>query len=179
MDRKLKTTLLELLENKDFENITVKMICENAQVNRSTFYAHYTDIYEIMDQMEEHLHQKLLQSYTPDDLKDDSVLPGWPFLPFLRHVKENRHFYAIVLKQRKNFPLKQGYESMWNRVIKPKCEMAGITSEAEMMYYYVYFQAGLTMALRRWVDTGCQEPEEEMVRMIRNCIPVIWSLPAG
>ena len=51
MDKKLKTTFLDLLNTMEFEKITVKIICEKAQVNRSTFYAHYSDIYEIMEQM--------------------------------------------------------------------------------------------------------------------------------
>lgn len=174
MDRRLKSALLELLQYMDFEKITVKMICETARVNRSTFYAHYTDIYEVMEQMEEHLRQELLESYTPEDLQDQAVLPGWPFMPFLRHIKKNLHFYKIALQQRKNFPLKQGYESMWNQIVKPKCEAAGISSESEMLYYYVYFQAGFTMALKRWVDTGCRESEEEMAQIIKNCIPGIW-----
>lgn len=177
MDKKLKSALLELLKSMDFEKITVKMLCETAHVNRSTFYAHYTDIYEIMEQMEEHLQLELLDSYTPEDLKESAVLPGWPFTPFLRHIKKNRHFYKIALQQRKNFPLKQGYEPMWNQIIKPRCKAAGIASESEMMYYYVYFQAGFTMALKRWVDTGCRESEDEMSQIIRNCIPPIHLTP--
>lgn len=175
MDKKIKETLLELLKDMNFEKITVKMICETAHVNRSTFYAHYADIYEVMEQMEEHLNTELLESYTPEDLKDHSVLPGWPFMPFLRHIKKNRHFYKIALQQRKNFPLKQGYESMWNQIVRPKCKADGITSESEMMYYYIYFQAGFTMSLKRWVDTGCQESEEELAQIMKNCIPMIWT----
>ena len=141
MDKKLKATMLELLETTDFEKITVKSICETAHVNRSTFYAHYSDVYEIMEQMEEHLNEELLESYS-----------GSP---------------------------QEGYEPMWNQIIKPKCIAAGITSESEMLYYFVYFQAGFTMVLRRWVDTGCQESEEAVARIIENCIPAIWNTIMG
>ena len=68
---------------------------------------------------------------------------------------------------------------MWNQIIKPKCIAAGITSESEMLYYFVYFQAGFTMVLRRWVDTGCQESEEAVARIIENCIPAIWNTIMG
>ena len=57
MDKKLKSTLLELLKTTGFEKVTVKKLCETACVNRTTFYAHYADIYEMMGQMEEHLNQ--------------------------------------------------------------------------------------------------------------------------
>lgn len=41
---KMDKAFLELLEKKDFAYITVKEICENAGVNRSTFYLHYETI---------------------------------------------------------------------------------------------------------------------------------------
>lgn len=175
MDRKLKETLLELLKEMDFEKITVKMLCSRAEVNRSTFYAHFANIYEIMEQMEDHLNVELLESYTNTPSSENDIFPVWPFIPFLRHIKKHHYFYKIVLKERKNFPLKQGYEQMWNQIIKPKCEAAGIQSESEMMYYFVYFQAGFTFALKRWIDTGCLESEEEISQIMRNCIPSIWN----
>lgn len=63
---------------------------------------------------------------------------------------------------------------MWNLIIKPRCQAAGITSEDEMMYYFVYFQAGFTMVLKRWVDTGCKESEAIIAQTLKNCIPAVW-----
>lgn len=178
MDTKLKMTMLELLKHMDFEKITVKKICETAQVNRSTFYAHYSDIYDLMEQTEAHLNQELLERYADAEPETENALfPAWPFLPFLRHIKKHHYFYKIALQQRKSFPLQQGYEPLWNQIIQPKCRAAGITSEAEMLYYFVYFQAGFTMVLKRWVDTGCQEPEEDMTQILRSCLPAIWNAP--
>lgn len=47
----LKQSLLELLEQKKINSITVKEICERADVNRSTFYAHYSSPYDLFDSM--------------------------------------------------------------------------------------------------------------------------------
>ncbi|MBE5916817.1 MAG: TetR/AcrR family transcriptional regulator, partial [Pseudobutyrivibrio ruminis] len=38
---KMHNALITLLDNKGFEYITIKEICETAGVNRSTFYLHY------------------------------------------------------------------------------------------------------------------------------------------
>lgn len=174
MDKKLKDTLLELMKITDYDKITVKKLCETANVNRSTFYAHFSDIPEIMRQMEEHLNQEFLDSYTEVEKYSD-VFTSWPFVPFLKHIKKHSYFYKIALKERKSFPLTQGYEPLLNEIIKPKCIEAGITSESDMMYYFVYFQAGFTMLLKRWVDNGCIESEQEISNIIRNCIPSIWN----
>lgn len=178
MDQKLKATLLELMKTTEFERITVKKICETACVNRSTFYAHYSDIFEIMEQMEEYLSQELLGGYASCALKatkGNAFFPTWLFIPFLYHIKKHSYFYKIVLRQRQEFPLAQVYEPVWTQIITQICQAAGITSEAEIMYHYVYFQAGFKMVMRRWVDTGCQESEEAMARILRHCVPGIWN----
>ncbi len=51
----LKQTLIELLEKKTIEKITVKEICDLADLNRSTFYAHFKDPYDLLGQIEEEL----------------------------------------------------------------------------------------------------------------------------
>ena len=60
---RMDAAMLELMKHTEFEKITVKKICETAGVNRSTFYAHFTDIYDMLDRMEDFLHQELLESY--------------------------------------------------------------------------------------------------------------------
>ena len=42
------TALVELMKEKTFEEIKVSDICEKALINRSTFYAHYEDKYELL-----------------------------------------------------------------------------------------------------------------------------------
>lgn len=47
--------LFALLEEKDFEFITIKEICKKAQVNRSTFYLHYDNTKILSRTMQEFL----------------------------------------------------------------------------------------------------------------------------
>lgn len=44
---------IELRSRKPLERITVKELCESARINKSTFYAHYMDIYDLSEQVEQ------------------------------------------------------------------------------------------------------------------------------
>jgi len=44
----IQDTFLSLLKEKDISRITVREICEKANINRSTFYRHHEDIYALM-----------------------------------------------------------------------------------------------------------------------------------
>ncbi|MFC4024400.1 TetR/AcrR family transcriptional regulator [Oceanobacillus longus] len=51
----LKDGLIALLKTKPISAVTVKEICELADINRSTFYSHYKDPFDLLDQMEEEI----------------------------------------------------------------------------------------------------------------------------
>lgn len=52
-DRDITNALLKLMEEKPFEKITVQDILEEALVNRSTFYQHFTDKYAVLERLQE------------------------------------------------------------------------------------------------------------------------------
>ena len=49
----IKDSFLELFESKPLEKISVTEICNNADINRGTFYSHYSDPYDLKDKLEE------------------------------------------------------------------------------------------------------------------------------
>lgn len=51
-ERAIKNAFLMLRSRKELEKITVKELCEEAQINKSTFYSHYKDVYELSDVIE-------------------------------------------------------------------------------------------------------------------------------
>jgi len=167
---RMESTMLELMKDTEFEKITVKRICEKAKVNRSTFYAHFIDIYDMLDKMERELRKELLESY--GDKSEHQIFSEESFIQFLKHIKKHKYFYRINLQTRKSFPLKQGYEELW-KIIKLRCEQAGVKADEEVMYYFINFQAGFTMVLKHWVDTDCKISEYAVAAIIKNCIPVV------
>lgn len=169
-EKRMEVAMLELMKSTDFEKITVKRICEKAQVNRSTFYAHFLDIYDMMDKMEVHLREEMLNSYNKKE--KFQIFSEQSFIYFLEHIKKHKYFYKINLHTRKSFPLKQGFNELWD-IIEPRCKNAGITDEEEILYYFIGFQAGFTMILKHWVDTDCVLSERKIARIIQNCIPTI------
>ena len=63
---KMDAALMSLLEKKDFEYITVKEVCAEAGVNRSTFYLHYENTRDLLEESIE-LMQKRFLSYFEHD----------------------------------------------------------------------------------------------------------------
>lgn len=61
----IREALLTLLNEKPLRSITVKELCEFAHLNRGTFYAHYRDVYDLMEQIEEEMKTAFLAAIEP------------------------------------------------------------------------------------------------------------------
>lgn len=175
MDHKMKTVLLHLLQTRDFEKITVREICEEAGVNRSTFYAHYQDIFEMMEQMEDHLNEELVERYKATDLDPQGALSEETLLPLLSHIRDHQYFYRVVMPYRRNNPERMTANPIWRLLMDPALKRAGIVSEEEQNYYRIYFQSGSMMVIKHWIETGCTTSEDEMARLLCSCVPEVFS----
>lgn len=60
-------TFLALIKTKPIERLTVKELCEKAQINKSTFYAHYHDLSDLNDQLETDLVNEILASFPKEE----------------------------------------------------------------------------------------------------------------
>ncbi len=58
----ITNTFLELRSKKPLEKITIKELCERAKINKSTFYSHYKDIYDLSDQLETEVVTSVIES---------------------------------------------------------------------------------------------------------------------
>ena len=92
--------LLNLLEKKEFEFITVKEICEKAGVNRTTFYLHYESMEDLLIESIEMITKRFYQTFNNETLninslnKDELFLINDKYLfPYLNFIKENKKIY--------------------------------------------------------------------------------------
>lgn len=100
--------LLILLENKEYEYITVKEICQKAGVNRSTFYLHYETIDDLLKETIEMVNERFYNSFGPvkdsfkgnwkvSSKKEELVLITPKYLsPYLNFIKDNKKLFKLM-----------------------------------------------------------------------------------
>ncbi len=76
-ERAIKKAFLELRAQKPLEKIKIKELCENACINKSTFYAHYQDIYGLENALEKELIADILESLPRIPLDDLQNRTEW------------------------------------------------------------------------------------------------------
>ncbi|PTQ84294.1 TetR family transcriptional regulator [Trichococcus patagoniensis] len=88
----IKTALIELMSEKDFDSITIQDIADQADVNRGTIYHHYLDKFDLLDKiMEEHMN-------TISSFCDGVTIDYKKFiLHSLMYFQENHLFFSTML----------------------------------------------------------------------------------
>lgn len=86
----IRESLYKLLEKKHLSEITVKELCEKAEVNRTTFYRNYLDIYDLYEKLEEELTEK---AFAKGDIEKDRYR-------LLKLIYENQAFYREFFDSR-------------------------------------------------------------------------------
>ena len=93
--QKIEQVLIEFLQTKELNQISVSDICKKAELNRSTFYANYVDIFELADTIREKLEAEVSELYK------DEITEGFNsnnYLLLFQHIKENQIFYRTYFK---------------------------------------------------------------------------------
>ena len=84
--RALMDSFLELLKTKNFSQITVQDLCDRAMVRRSTFYRHYSDKYDLLNQVLANFSNSLHESHS------ESLLVKQPKSYFENIVRDTLYF---------------------------------------------------------------------------------------
>lgn len=91
----ITTAFWRLLQQKPMEKITVKEVCALAQINRGTFYRHFRDCYDLMEQLQEQALDKLEETLASTrDRGVQAVL-----LSMLQKLQNDEDFLAILTRQ--------------------------------------------------------------------------------
>jgi len=99
----LFNSLLNLMKIKNFEKIKISDICEESLINRSTFYAHYDDKYELLIDLFEERKLSLLKVFENNENKAFSKEYLMELLSILiDHIEENKEIYSAILANNRN-----------------------------------------------------------------------------
>lgn len=169
--RLIRQAFLELLKEKTFEKITVTDIVKRADINRSTFYAHYPDVMGLMEEMMNEVIDNSLQLVADLDIRDIFEDP-MPFLQGLQVVgQENMEIYKMLEKS--DFALRQ-IEKMKTLLIRKSMTAVDIPEDIRQSSAFRiqthFFIGGILNTYQQWIlgnlDCSAEEISRQMAALI-------------
>ena len=163
----LKDALVNFMQKQHISSISVKALCETADINRSTFYAHYTDQYDLLRQTEDDVITKLRLHLEQQDYNHKLPISAQVLTRILEYAKENAELFKVLLSENCDFAfqkdviaLAQIVSSQYNKALDAR------TKE----YLEAYSITGCISIFHKWLKDGTIESTEEITELILNIV---------
>ena len=169
-DKMIKDAFLELINTMDFEKISVTNITQMAKISRSTFYLHYEDKYDLLEQIEDEILdglKKIGANIHLDEIVENGLTHEKPFsllLQIYEYVKKNQQFFKAILCNNGDpyfyYKLNKSIKFVYEQNIDEK------RFKIPKNYAIAFVIAVQTSIISEWIKSGMKESPEEMVSMI-------------
>ena len=162
---RIREAFFECLEKKPINKITVKKICDIAEINRATFYTHYADQFELMQKLEEEVLEGMQQS-----IKDscESTSQGL-LIKIIKGMMNKENSYALLTSPNGDPSFATRISELFYRGCRPRLaqHMPGCTEE-EKDAAYLFVAGGCGYLISAWMKEGMQTPPEEIADRLRK-----------
>ena len=176
--QKMDDALVAILERKEFGDISIMEVCEEAGVNRSTFYAHYDNLYDLLKETQERAVSEFFKSFNSTlsaaDFSKMSaeelvfISPQY-LVPYLTFVKKNRRLYEVY-NNSGAFQIGEMDKRLIENIFVPIYAKNGVTDKRIVEYMSRYFISGVTAITMEWVKRGCEDDILFMCEVISICV---------
>ncbi len=173
--RLMNEALLYLLEKKDIEFITVTEITKKAGVNRTTFYLHYENVYDLLSEIIGNLNKQFISSFDIKEpinvnTKEDAFLVSTEYLlPYLNFCKEHKRILKLVHQKPHLFQNQEVYKKMYDKILYPAISQF-IAEENQKIYFLEFFTQGIVGIINKWIELDCVTEIDIIVKLIMACV---------
>ena len=176
--RQLRQALTVLLQEKPIKDITVREIADMVDINRGTFYLHYKDVFDMLEQIENDIFEEfnaLIRAHPP---AEDQGQP----LPLLTDVFT---YFAANADMAIALMGPNGDHAFIDKLkdlVKERCfydwmQVYSSSNSKNFAYFYAFVVYGCIGLFQNWLETGMKETPEEMAalaeQMILNGVKVL------
>lgn len=175
--RLLRQALAELMNEKEFKDITVKEITDRADLNRGTFYFHYTDTYDLKEKIEDELvhdFAEVISSYspTPEDYSARQMLEQ-----AVSYIQEHKFLIRTLFHSSMGDGLQNKFMAVIEEMVLKVQERLHLTeTEQQSTYRCRFASCGIIGCLDMWLQEEGSMTGETLVNnldeMIRRVIHI-------
>lgn len=162
----LRAGLARLMQTKSIKEITVKELVEEVDINRSTFYLHYTDIYQMLDAIEAELMQEIQDAMAelPADLAQD--METYPFITRMFSIlKENQDICCALLGPNGDMAFVTKAESLVAQTILKQLRDRFPENIQDITYAYAFCLNGCVGLIKTWLVSEESPAPQHMAQL--------------
>ena len=163
----LRESLMELMKVKPIAEISIKEICAEADISRSTFYTYYADQFDLLKKIEEEtigFINNLLNKYSV--FKNDKQAALQMTEEVLNYVADNSKSIYVLFSENGNIRFqKELFRSMYQKNFT-NLYLEKLPDERTKEYCYLFMATGIVGIIYHWINNGMDTPIKELAQLI-------------
>jgi AcrR family transcriptional regulator len=157
--QQLRSSLSKLLKDKAINKITISEISELSDINRGTFYLHYRDMYDLLDQIEKEMLDELQETIKPHLSRP--ITPKEILTDVFAFLARNADMALPLIGQYGDFDFVSHIRSMIHTALFQFAR----SFDWEHRYFHIYVEWGLTGLFEEWLKSGMKQAPPEMAAL--------------
>lgn len=170
MDRRVKksqkaieSALIDLMKEKDFEEITINAIAEKADVSRGTIYLNYEDKYCILEKCIDRELEKLVNACLPNENEDGSVSEQELLLRTFEYIEANANTFMILLENNGAQAFRNKLLGMVRDRMLSQLKLTGINQDMNRDIFIQFWSMAITGLIEWWVKQAMPYSSKEIM----------------
>lgn len=164
-------SLSTLMKQKNIKDITVKELCEYADINRGTFYLHYKDIYDMLDSIEQELSDKFLQIFQKYNSETNEDFPYPLFLEIFKLVDDNAELFRVLIGPNGDISFIMKIFKLYNiHCLQSEFNKLSPQFSMNQVYYSNFILYGCVGLIEQWLSRDTKESPEKMAELITKLV---------
>ena len=168
--RQLKKGLAALMKEKSVNQITVKELVEEVDINRSTFYLHFKAIQDLLREIEENMEAQIKRAIEEHPIVSGNENAFYFIEDMFRVLDEEREISKALIGPNGDM----GFIHRIERIIKENSrgtlEKMFPGKKEDLKYFYAFCLSGCLGLVKVWLNEGEEKSPEEMAQMTFNMI---------
>lgn len=177
MDRRVRKTrmqlragLTQLMREKPIKDITVRELAQLVDINRCTFYLHYRDIYDMVEQVEQEVFDEfeaLVQAHPAEELQNK---PLSLLLDLFNFFSANADICTAFLGGNGDFAFFSKLIDMIRVRVLEYWQQEQKKDPEQYDYYFSFLAAGFLGIIREWFTRDMKETPAQMAEMAEKLV---------
>lgn len=172
----IRTALSQLIEEKGFNDISITDITTTADINRGTFYLHYTDKYDLLEKVENEVIQEVscnCKTMSNMDIKNiDSISTPMPFIiKIFEYLKENAVFMKAILGPKGDPIFQRKLKELLQTCLFENNTAKVFRKESMLVpesYFIAYVLSAHLGVIQQWLESDMEKSPEDMALILSN-----------
>lgn len=169
--KQLRQGLTKLMEEKSVKDITVRELSDLIDINRGTFYLHYKDVFDMVEQIESELFETFHYVLDKNPVNSSNADPLPMIIDVFHFIKENEDMTRVLLSENGDIAFVNRLKDLVkNRCLDAWMEIFNTGKSQNFEYFYSFIVSGCIGLIQNWLENGMVESPEHMSKLAQQMI---------